>query len=257
MNILYINGVNEEWNKIINDSFPQLLNEKKPELILSNGGDGTVLRTFRAMTLLNLNVPIMILKGGTFNYLPTDFNGDFKHLIDGLIECSFDEYPLYFYKFQPLEVSVNNQKYLAINDVLFGHKINDYHEILVSTNSNILRNVQFKGMGISVCSSIGSTGFHLNNQGQIFDDNSVFGISNIVSNININDIVNTPYVVLKLIDSRTNIKLYIDNHIILDVNKDEEILIKYSKINYQLAYLEKDELINKKAASAFANRKKI
>lgn len=261
MKILYINGVNEQWNNIVAEKFPKCLTEENPEIIISNGGDGTVLSTFRHMNKeLKLNVPIMVLRGGTFNFLPTDFQGDFLYLMNTLKYTPFEEFQFYMYEFKPLEVhlSKNDKTYMAINDIILGNNINDYHEINIKTESNILKDITFKGMGICVCSSIGSTGFHLNNRGQIFDDDKSFGISNIVSNININDIVNSDYVKLSLVNSRNKINLFIDGRMnILNITKGQEITIKHTDTVCKLAYLEPDELINRKIASTFANRRKI
>lgn len=255
MKILYLNGLNEYYNEIIAKHFPQLLNETHPEIILSCGGDGTVLRTFRYMVEHNLNVPFLVLKGGTFNFLPTSFSENFVRLIQQLLNNTYSK--LYSFSFNPLKIMYDKKEYLAMNDIIVGNNINDYHKFNIQTESLLLDNLTFSGMGICISSAIGSTGFHLNNGGQVFEDKKSFGITNIVSNIKINDIITSKSLSISLLSDRAKPNIYIDgSNFILPMDKDKTIKISYDSHHYQLMYLEMNELLMRKRDFVNSSRKK-
>lgn len=258
MKIRYFNGLNEKLNNLIKTNYPELLNEKNPDIIISNGGDGSVIRTFNKLIKSNIkqNVPIFVVATGSINFLSNNIKNkyDFLDLID-LIKNNKIE--IFKYNFNPLVIEHENKSYLAINDILLGNNINDYQRFKLYTKDISLNNLEFSGMGLNISTDIGSTGFHLNNNGQIFFDKNLMGITNIVSNININEVIPNQNIVIENLSERSSLNIFIDgSNKILSFKKYDNIKISRGKMQYSLGFLEFNQLNNKKLEYLNQNRKK-
>lgn len=189
MRIKYLeNNVDDrvrEFNKYIKERYPQLLEEKNPELFLIAGGDGAMLHRVREN--ITSNLPFFGKAMGTFNFLLNKFE-DNEKIIQGLLE---DNIPLYSFKASAIEVLLNGESIgQAVNDVIIGDSVMGYHTFWISTANGDFSNFEIRGSGLCISTTIGSTAFNYNNNGQILPlDSDLLSITGVVCNRYLNDII--------------------------------------------------------------------
>lgn len=142
---------------------------RKIDLLIAFGGDGTVLKAFHSV---NFEVPVMGVNFGKLGFLthyhPEDLeqsllkikNGDFK----------FIDFPIY-------EVYYKSRKFMGINDVVVskvGTKILD-----ISLKIDGYELGRIPADGIVICTQLGSTAYNLSNGGSILSPkcDKVFEVS--------------------------------------------------------------------------------
>ena len=258
MKLQYVAGADLSIDQLFVD-----IKSINPDMYTSIGGDGTVIRTFKKMVQNGHNVPVLVLAGGTANFLSSwdgevdEDNNIIKQSKPHLTYQKLKENKLtyYTYKFRPIEVIYNGQIYLAINDVVIGDNVMDFTHFLVNTNYPSLKNVDFHGMALSICTDIGSTGFHMNNGGQVFFDNNLFGVTSVVSDQNINELIPADNMHITVMNSRSNINVYIDGkNTVLNLGIGDELRVKQSDKEFTLAFLEEDQLNKRKMQYLDTNR---
>ena len=257
MKLQYVAGSDLSINQLFTD-----IKSNDPDMYTSIGGDGTVIRTFKKMIQNKHNVPVLVLAGGTTNFLSSfDIKVDNDKIIRQqnprltFEKLQNNELKYYGYKFKPIEVSYNDKIYLAINDVLIGNNIPDFTHFEVSTNYPSLKKVNFHGMGLNISTDIGSTGFHMNNSGQVFFDNNLFGITSIVSSKKINDLIPADEVEIIAMNDRSSVNVYIDGkNTVLNLGKGGKVKIRQSEQTLTLAFLEEDQLNKRKIKYLDTNR---
>jgi len=234
------------FNTFIKTEYPTLLTEKKPDIFLIAGGDGTMLRAIH--DTIDEKIPYLGKAMGTFNFLLNSFDKD-KDIIDKILN---DEIKLHTFKSHAIKAMFNGKKIgEAVNDVILGEKITGYHSFSITTKNGDLRNFELKGSGICISTPIGSTAFNFNNGGRILPlDSDLLSITGIVCNRFLNDIIQFDEVRIK----SNGAKIYLSNVESEILNeKNELILTKGSEI--EIAFLNKQEFLERRIEIGHRYRK--
>ena len=148
---------NELRTKLINGG--AIEDEVSPNIVVSIGGDGTMLRAVHEYIEKVDDVCFVGLHTGTLGFYTNYTLDDVDLLCDNLLNKnpSIDEYSL-------IEVRYNNKTQLALNEIRVE---NNYHtqEIDIYLNEQYLQT--FKGNGICLATAIGSTGYNRSLKGPI------------------------------------------------------------------------------------------
>ena len=244
MRIKYIKSKDprvNEFNSLIEKTFPNLLSEKKPDIYLVGGGDGAMLHAIHKT--IDSGIPYIGKALGTFNFLMNNINDD-KQTIQDLID---DKIELDFFKTFAIHAQLNGKKLgEAVNDVILGEKLTGYHTFKISTKDNDFENFTIKGSGICISTPIGSTAFNFNNNGRILPlDSDLLSITGVVCNRYLNDILPVQEVRIQSNGAR----IYLTNVAskILD-DGDELLLRKGSDIS--IGFINKEEFLLKRRSIA-------
>jgi len=181
--------------------------EEKEKYILAKGGDGTLIKAIHL--LRETKKPILGVGAGTINFLMNEKEDCDKsqhlqkfYLIK--VEVFYNEYEVNTGLGFPTE---RKETYQAFNDVVLG-EFNAWIDFDCIHEDNILGN--FKGSGIIVSTSQGSTGINKNNHGTILPLSSKnWSITGMQTNRNINYVIESTNLEINC-KSRGNIKLCID-----------------------------------------------
>ncbi|MDC7244013.1 MAG: NAD(+)/NADH kinase [Sphaerochaetaceae bacterium] len=141
-----------------NSSFAKFT-PKESDLIVSIGGDGSLLRA--AQTAITANKPLVGINSGTVGYLcPIDLH-DVNHFNKLLGNLLLSERTL-------IEVEYNHKTLYALNDIViaknnFGETIN----LSISTGND--NSVTLRGDGLIISTPTGSTAYNLSAGGPVID----------------------------------------------------------------------------------------
>ena len=167
MNILYrgkYTPKSKELFDYISEKYPQFISEKKPDLILVAGGDGTMLSSIQKFK--DLNVPFFGIGLGTLNFLMNDIE-NIHSFLKNFETLNFDVVKA---KTMKVEVIRNNDvvfSSFATNEIMLGNGIMDYHHFVVNSTDHSFNNTNISGQSIIVSTSIGSTAISYNNDMQV------------------------------------------------------------------------------------------
>lgn len=136
---------------------------EKPDMILSLGGDGTLLRG--AQAAVKWNVPLLGVNLGRVGFLaetePEDINEVLRSLLEG--QYTLQERPL-------LAVQANGKRWLALNDVVVSR--GGYSRLItLETLVDGERAGRYIADGLVVSTPTGSTGYSLSAGGPIVSPN--------------------------------------------------------------------------------------
>lgn len=234
------------FNTFIENSFPQFLTEKNPEIFLVAGGDGAMLGAIH--DTIDCGIPYFGKAMGTFNFLLNSFEND-TEILNSLIN---DELQIDTFKSHAIKAKLNNKKLgEAVNDVILGEKITGYHTFSITTENGDFKNFETKGSGLCISTAIGSTAFNFNNNGRILPlDSNLLSITGVVCNRFLNDIIPFQKISIKA----NGAKIYLSNveSEVLDEG-DELVLQKGSEI--EIAFINKREFLSRRIEIAHRFRK--
>jgi len=187
------------------DEYGKIIREHK-HFIEAYGGDGTLLKAINLFK--EKNKPFFGVAGGTENFL---MNSDDTVLSSHKVK-----------KFKMIKATIttkDGEQYIveAFNDILIGGDMNSWIEFNVSDKDEILGS--FKGGGIIISTSQGSTGINKNNGGVILPLSSdSWSITGDKTNRKINYVLDPKKMVINC-SSRTPVTVWADgsNHIFKDV----------------------------------------
>ena len=236
----------KDFNKFIEINFPQLIEEKDPDIFLVAGGDGAMLHAIHES--IDTGIPYLGKAMGTFNFLMNYFEDD-KKIISELLN---DEIHIDIFQSNAIVAFLNGVKLgEAVNDVILGDKLTGYHSFNISTKLGDFTNFEIKGSGICISTAIGSTAFNYNNNGRILPlDSDLLSITGVVCNRYLNDIV--PF---KEINIRSNgARIYLTNVESQILKEGSELILKKgSKI--KIGFLDKKDFLGKRIEIAHRFRK--
>lgn len=220
--------------KIKIDTFDNCV--KNSDLIMSIGGDGTILSTVRKLS--DKCIPILGIHIGNLGFLAQSTEDT---LFDALDCLKKDKY-----KIQDkilLKVEVQNKGdafYYAFNDAVIDH--GNSGRVLKSrvyNNDNIVND--YEGDGIIVCTPTGSTGYSLSSGGPIVhSDLDVITITPIASHsLSARPIVlsSNSNIKVKFLENFTDASLTIDGQLRVDLIKSDIISISKANFNAKLIVL--------------------
>ncbi len=229
MKIKYIASLDKrasDINSLIRKDFPEILETKKPELILLAGGDGAMMHAIREYH--NLDIPFLGIARGTFNFLMNEVKQE-KEFLNNLLNNNLK---LHLQQTQMIKILHNNKELgYAVNDIVIGTSITGYHTFEINTQDQTLANLEVKGSGLCISTDLGSTAYSYNlGNPAIPLNNQLLIISGIVCNKYINDIVKIQKITIKLKSDREECNLYFDGiKQKMTLKKDDEIIIKKGK----------------------------
>ena len=233
---------NPDLNKIINvDSFSNCINNS--DLVLSIGGDGTILSTIRRIG--NNSIPVLGIHIGNLGFLAQAT----KENIDKALECLINKN----YKLEErllLEVKIKNngdKTYHAFNDVVIDH--GNSGRILktrVYVNGSHINN--YESDGIIVNTPTGSTGYSLSSGGPIIYPNlNVVNITPISSHsLSARPIVisSNSCIEIKFTDKFNDAALTVDGQERVNLSKEHIISINKASYNANLIILPFNDYIS-------------
>lgn len=236
----------ESFNEFIQKEFPQLLEEKEPQLYLVAGGDGSMLHSIQEN--IGYDIPFLGVALGTVNFLMNDFE-DERETIQNLLD---DRIGVDVFESHAIAAYLDDKKLgEAVNDVILGDEIMNNHYFNLSTESGDFKDFEFRGSGLCISTPIGSTAFNYNNNGMMLPlDSDLLSITGVVCNKQINDIIRFEEVLIKA----NGVRIYLTN-VKSDVLEEgsELVLKKGSKI--KIAFLDKGVFLRKRIEMGHRFRK--
>lgn len=154
-----VNGNEELFNFDIKDS----------DYLISLGGDACFFKA--AKFALIYNKPVLGVNSGHVGYLCATNLNDIEKLSEDYIKS------LRINERSVLSVLYKNKEYIAFNDIVLG-KSNFGKIITIEYRINNLEPVVFKGDGVIVCTSLGSTGYSYSAGGEkILEEQNKIGLT--------------------------------------------------------------------------------
>lgn len=205
----------KEINDFIQNEFPLIIKERKPDLILVSGGDGAILHAIQEYN--HHQVPFLGYGTGTLNFLMNDMNLDQLKIFIQKLEK--DEIKLKTIETTKISVSVHKKSSdkivkigQAVNEVVLGSKLMGYHSFSINSNDGSFNDFEIKGSGICISTDLGSTGYNFNLGGAVLPLGSdLWSLLGIVCNRYLEDILNTDKITIENISKRPGLSIFLDS----------------------------------------------
>lgn len=203
----------------------------KTNLVISVGGDGTVLSSARAV--LEYGIPILAVNLGTFGYITEIGSNEWKDALDDIFEDNETISRRLTLKVIVLRNGKNVFKAFALNEaVVSSAGISRMVHLNLSINNTLAG--QFRSDGLIISTPTGSTGYSLAAGGPIlYSDMSAivvtsvcpFTLSNRPLVVGSNEIItiNVPK------GQRTDLLLTVDGQITFEILEDDEVVVEKSR----------------------------
>jgi NAD kinase len=235
----------ETYIRFLEKSFPELLVEENPDMYYVLGGDGAMLHAHKNH---KNNIPFFGKNLGTAGFIMNNFGNDFT-VIEGLLNSTIKPIVV---KTPKIKVSVTTNtgttEYCAINDVIIGGDVSNYNTFELNTKSGLFNKDIINGLGLAICTPLGSTAFNVNNGGMVLPiDAKMWSITSVVTDKNIDEIITPQKIKIKVLSKRCDPALYIDGvatKIVL-TNGDTVKLSKTKEV-FNIAFLDIFEFNNKR-----------
>jgi len=229
----------QTYIKYLERTFPEIINEPNPDLFLVVGGDGAMLHAHKEYG--HLGKPFLGKGFGTLNFIMNHFENDFE-IIDGLLEGTMVPTIIKTEKIKVIVKKTNGKKIIkeAINDIVIGNDIMDYHHFQIDSERGSFERFNFSGLGICISTPLGSTAFNLNNGGKVLPpDAEMWSITSVVSDHNVNEVMMAQTVDIKIKSSRHSPTLYVDGTATaIPLEYGDKIKLKKFKHKFKLAFIE-------------------
>lgn len=219
----FLDSINTEEVPFINEC-PDCDFERKADLVISFGGDGTMLTA--AKSLINTGVPVMGFNVGKLGFLaeyPTSM------LKESLISLTSGNYRVV--ERSVLETTIKDKLYYALNDCVVEKK-NTSRMITISAYSNSNHVADYRADGLILTTPTGSTAYSLSCNGPIIAPGTpVFCITPISPHtLTLRPLVipNTTEVRMIVSSPTGESNFVIDGQDVLVIKDGEEVLIKKS-----------------------------
>lgn len=232
---------NNHIKNIILKYFPNALLEENPDIIISVGGDGTVLQSIKNEGWRK--IPFFSIANGTLNFIPEEID----NLEDFLLklknkEVILEEQKTFYLKVTLKKADNSEVVFQCANDIVLGNGIMDYFHFVIKSEDPTFDFKKLSGGGLCVSTPLGSTAYHYNNNGTVIPllELPLLGISSIVANRK--DTINKPVSANQKIeiylnpekDNRTHCFVFLDGKTkIINLEKEEKIIVeKGEEINF-------------------------
>lgn len=229
----------EMYISYLERTFPEIMTEENPDMYYVIGGDGAMLH---AHTKYGKTGKPFLGKGfGTLNFIMNNFENDFE-VISGLLNDTINPTIIQTEKIKVVVKKVNGEKIVkeAINDIVIGNEIMDWHHFVINSERGSFDDLNFRGMGICVSTPLGSTAFNLNNGGKVLPpDSEMWSITGVVSDRIINEVMMPQKVMITIKSKRHSPIIYVDgtaNAIPLEM--DDKVKLKKCKHKFNLAFID-------------------
>lgn len=217
--------------------------QSNPELIIVLGGDGTILRAARQYG--QTGIPILGVNMGTVGFLSNIEINELEFYLDRLLglDYSIDERMM-------LEISVYNDQALAsqvfcLNEVVFKSPTPRMLSFVLDISGQVMST--YRGDGLIVASSTGSTAYSLSAGGPVVDPSlEAFVVTPIASHITSKrPLVVAPERVLSLtpLECREAV-ICIDGQVKIDFEPEYRIIVKRAQHKLKLINLKRKPFYN-------------
>jgi len=246
---------NIKVNKLVEKNFPTFITEKKPQLIVVVGGDGSLLHAIQEHN--KLQTPFFGIAGGTLNFLmnPTK---DIETLLDDLKRGGLKLTEIKTTSIKVSCVSKGKKKVLgyAVNDVVLGSTIMGYHNFIINSEDKSFTDFSINGSGICISTDLGSTGYNFNLGGSVLPlGSNMWSINGVVCNRYLEDILNVQKIEISNNSSRKPFELLLDGiPQNIDVGSGDSVIIQKGQ-KIKIAFLDKADFINRRLEIASRYRK--
>lgn len=245
-----------DFNDLIKKKHSSLIEETDPDVILVMGGDGAMLHAIQSH--IHYDKPFLGIASGTLNFLMNEIQ-DKESFLDELLN---DSLSFSTYEMRSIKVSIVSEnkgicfRKLAVNEVVVGDNIMNYHHFSLSSEREEFEDFVVKGSGVCVSTTLGSTAFNFNNGGSVLPlEVDLWNLTDIVCNYNLNDILIPQRLEITLLSDRAMSNVYVDG---IDSNvrlSDTDKVILSPGIRIRIAFLDKSRFIQKRNSLANRSRK--
>jgi NAD kinase len=262
----------QKYSEFVEAEFPELLSCREPDLVMTAGGDGTMLSVIQEWR--EMDVPFLGRGLGSLNFLMNEF-------VDG--EANFDvNLTDVFEKDQSVirailedEIKIDTQKTSlvkvhccdvkgeesvlgeAVNDVVIGTDVMGYHHFslgpdLASEEDATFKNFKVKGTGVCVSTPIGSTGYNFNNGGKVLPLNSdSWSVTGVVCNRRLNHVIEEQKLEIGVLNDQIKSKDYVEVYIDgltkkIQLGVGSKVFLEPGS-EIELAFLDREKFMQKRA----------
>ncbi len=236
-----------KYIKFLKRTFPETINEENPDMYYVIGGDGAMLHAH--LNYGHTQKPFFGKGFGTLNFIMNNFDNDFD-IIDGLLT---DEIVPHIIRTEKLKVTIDRvhaDKIVkeAINDIVIGDNIMDYHGFQINSEMGSFEDFFFKGAGICVSTPLGSTAYNINNNGKVLPPISeLWSVTSIVGDKRVDEIMIPQKVEITIKSERAEPNLYVDGTATrLKLCKGDKITLEKLDKKFNLAFLDIEEFYKKR-----------
>ena len=233
--------------KYLNRTFPEIINEDNPEMYFVIGGDGAMLHAHT--NTLDKTIPYFGKGFGTLNFIMNNYENDFE-VLEAMLE---DRIIPDIIETSKIKVTIDKVygssiEKVAINDIVIGNNIMDWHEFIINNESGSFNEFYLKGMGICLSTPLGSTAFNLNNRGKVLPlDTDIWGMTGIVCDHNINELMTPQKMHITINSLRETPNIYVDGIAnTIPLEKGDKITIDKDITSFKLAFIDKKVFFNKR-----------
>lgn len=211
--------------------------KESPEIVITVGGDGTMLRAIHQYLDTLDSINFVGIHAGTLGF----FTNYTIEQIDKLCDDILSKTPE-IRKHNLLEISFSNEKFYAVNELRIE---NSYHTQTIDMYINNEYLQTFKGNGVCLSTSVGSTGYNRSLNGPIIDSSLNLMVLSEIAGIHHRKYksLQSPLVMgadteFKMVLSKSDkIVLGID-HLIITPEKNADICCKLSNKAVKMAFFE-------------------
>jgi NAD+ kinase len=237
----------KSYIKYLKRTFPEVIDEKNPEMFYVIGGDGALLHAHTNNS--GAGIPYFGKGFGTLNFVMNNFENDFE-VLDGLLT---DEIKPQIIETVAIKVKIEKKngkkiKKVAINDVVIGDNIMDWHEFIINSERGAFKNLYLKGTGLCLSTPLGSTAYNINNGGKVLPlDSDMWSITGVACDHRINELMMPQNIDITINSNRHKPIIYIDGVAnAIKLEKGDHISFRKHTKKFKLAFLEPTEFFQKR-----------
>jgi NAD+ kinase len=199
--------------------------ERHADIVISFGGDGTMLAAAR--TLINSNIPIIGFNVGKLGFLAEYSIEDIEQGLKDLIEGNYRVVDRFV-----IETEIDGEKLYALNDFVI-EKRNSSRMITVKTYANDHHIADYRADGLIITTPTGSTAYSLSCNGPVIAPATQVLCLTPVSphSLNLRPVVipDTNVVKCKILSNTGDANFVVDGQIIKILSDQSEVTIKRSE----------------------------
>jgi len=238
--------------KYLKRTFPETISEENPDMYYVIGGDGAMMHAHKKYG--EENKPFFGKGFGTLNFVMNNYDNDFE-VLDGLLTdeikpnvISMEKLKVTIKHKYPDRMGIETTEKEAINDIVIGNNIMDYHKFHINSEKGSFDNFTFKGAGICVATPLGSTAYNINNNGKVLPPESeMWSVTSIVGDHRVDEIMSPQKLSIIIESDRVEPFMYIDGiATTIPLCKGDEVVLEKTNNKLDIAFLDINEFYKKR-----------
>lgn len=226
--------------KYLKKTFPEIIKEENPDMYFVVGGDGAMHHAHKKYG--KHGKPFFGKGMGTLNFIMHNITDDFE-VISGLLDGTIIPTVIQTEKIKVKVKKKSADKAIvkeAINDVVIGKDIMDYHSFKINSERGSFENFNFRGMGMCISAPLGSTAFNVNNKGKVIPlDSDLWSVTSVVGDFNVNEVLKPQTISIEIKSERQRPSLFVDGTATaIPLEKGDKIKLMKCKYKFKLALLD-------------------